>query len=72
MAAPARETRLLPWPQLMRLGLHVLRLRPDDFWAMTPRELAAAAGLTGASGAPRLSELDALLQRFPDGDDRDR
>ncbi len=28
----------------MRVGLAGLRLAPRDFWAMTPRELAAAVG----------------------------
>ncbi|PCH94368.1 MAG: hypothetical protein COB84_07665, partial [Rhodobacteraceae bacterium] len=26
------------WPQMMRVGLHHLRLRPDEFWALTPLE----------------------------------
>lgn len=32
-----------PWDGLMGLGLGVLRLPPSAFWAMTPRELMAAA-----------------------------
>ncbi|MBX6426734.1 MAG: phage tail assembly chaperone [Variibacter sp.] len=53
----------------MGLGLGVLRLSPDAFWRMTPRELALALGAAlPASPAPmRRSELAALLRRFPDG-----
>ncbi len=58
-----------PWAEAMRLGLGVLRLPPDAFWNMSPRELAAAsAGLTGGdAGTPIGRErLEALQQRFPD------
>ena len=54
----------------MRFGLGVLRLAPRAFWAMTPRELhAAAEGLFGTrDGAPPNREnLDALMRAFPDG-----
>ena len=56
----------MDWPNLMGLGLGVLRLAPDAFWSMTPRELAAA--LRGAREAPmQAADLDALLTRYPDG-----
>jgi uncharacterized phage protein (TIGR02216 family) len=59
-----------PWVDAMRLGLGVLRLPPDSFWRMTPRELAAArAGLGGLQGAGlplSRARLDDLQQRFPD------
>jgi uncharacterized phage protein (TIGR02216 family) len=55
----------------MAFGLGVLRLSPDAFWAMSPRELAAAAeGVRGP--APQGCEgfdLDALLRAFPDDKD---
>ncbi len=51
----------------MAIGLGLLRLSPRDFWAMTPRELAAAAALAGqASDAPGRDDLAALAARFPD------
>lgn len=31
-----------PWEAAMQVGFGVLRLSPDAFWRMTPRELAAA------------------------------
>jgi uncharacterized phage protein (TIGR02216 family) len=54
----------------MAAGLGLLRLRPADFWSMTPRELEAALrGLLGPGHAndplPRTMLAD-LMQRFPD------
>ncbi|KFE36334.1 rcc01693 family protein [Thioclava atlantica] len=57
----------LDWPGLMRLGLQHLRLRPADFWALTPAELALIAGESGTASRPMVrARLDALLARFPD------
>jgi uncharacterized phage protein (TIGR02216 family) len=54
----------------MAFGLGVLKLRPHDFWAMTPKELAAAlaGALPHQAPAAPLSrpDLDALMRRFPD------
>ena len=54
----------------MALGLGLLRLPPAQFWSMTPRELAAALrGVLGVSASEQplsRTDLDALLQRFPD------
>ena len=52
----------------MGFGFAVLRLAPDAFWAMTPRELAAAME---AVWGPAASPLDRatfadLRARFPD------
>jgi uncharacterized phage protein (TIGR02216 family) len=50
---------------MMELGLGTLRLSPTEFWAATPREIAAAFG-----ASPRLmmtrDEFDRLSNRFPD------
>jgi uncharacterized phage protein (TIGR02216 family) len=53
----------------MAFGLGVLRLAPAAFWAMTPRELAAAADGTsgGRTEPPRRTALEALMRRYPDG-----
>jgi uncharacterized phage protein (TIGR02216 family) len=54
----------------MAAGLGLLRLRPADFWSMTPRELDAA--LRGLLGPPREETplprpaLTELMSRFPD------
>jgi len=54
----------------MAAGLGILRLRPADFWSMTPRELdAALRGLLGpAHGGEPLSRtaLALLMARYPD------
>jgi uncharacterized phage protein (TIGR02216 family) len=52
----------------MATGLGVLRLAPDAFWRMTPRELAAALdGLSGGARAPLgRGELAGLMQLYPD------
>lgn len=60
------------WDLLMRFGLGVLGLGPTEFWKMTPTEFEAAVkGRLGqlSDTAPfSRDRLDALLQRFPDGE----
>lgn len=54
----------------MGLGLGLLRLKPADFWTMTPRELAAAlqpfAQNRGATQPLPRQDLDRMMQKFPD------
>jgi len=54
------------WPGLIRAGIGGLGLRPDEFWALTPGELALMLG--PGSGAVPLSRgrLDELAEAFPD------
>jgi uncharacterized phage protein (TIGR02216 family) len=61
--------RPFPWTEAMRFGLGVLRLPPRDFWAMTPRELASAWGaiMGERTGPLTRSDLDTLMETFPDG-----
>lgn len=54
------------WPGLMRVGLRGLRLRPAEFWALTPAELAMMLGIEAAGGMSR-ERLAELMGRFPDG-----
>ena len=56
----------LDWPALLRLGLRDLRLRPRDFWAMTPAELMIMAGLEAAPGPLTRARLMELAARYPD------
>lgn len=51
---------------MMAFGFSVLRLSSRDFWAMTPRELAAAAGGLVPAAAPGRGDLDRLMDLFPD------
>jgi uncharacterized phage protein (TIGR02216 family) len=68
-----REPEPFPWGAAMTAGLGMLRLAPDDFWSMTPRELDAA--MRGAFGhapmQPAMSRADlaALMAAFPDAAD---
>jgi uncharacterized phage protein (TIGR02216 family) len=57
------------WDEAIGFGLGILRLSPDAFWAMTPRELALAIeAASGRSAAPiERAALAELMQRFPDG-----
>jgi uncharacterized phage protein (TIGR02216 family) len=57
----------LDWPGLMRVGIVGLRLRPAEFWALTPGELALMLGINpgGARGLTR-SRLEDLVRAFPD------
>jgi len=51
----------------MEFGLGVLKLAPDAFWRMTPRELAAAMTPAGMAGLGlRRAEMAALMARYPD------
>lgn len=52
----------------MEAGLGMLRLAPETFWKMTPRELAYACGAAGGGreGAPARADLDALMRAYPD------
>lgn len=53
----------------MAAGLGTLRLPPAVFWAMTPKELAAALRplMPAASNEPLpRAALSALMHRYPD------
>ncbi|MEP9379734.1 rcc01693 family protein [Aquabacter sp. CN5-332] len=68
MTQPARpRAEPFPWDEAMHAGLGLLRLPPDQFWRMTPRELAAALGiLARASAQLDRAALEDLMLRFPD------
>lgn len=57
-----------PWGEAIGFGLGVLRLPPEQFWRMTPRELAyAAAALRGPQHEPMTrAAFDGLMQQYPD------
>ncbi len=57
-----------PWATAMQFGFGVLRLPSKDFWALTPRELAAAflARSSQRLGTLARNELTQLMERFPD------
>ena len=59
--------RPFPWREAMSFGLGVLRLSPEQFWRMTPRELAhAIEAVRGRSAPLDRAGLNELMKRFPD------
>lgn len=56
----------LDWPGLMRAGIRVLGLRPSEFWALTPAELALMLGIESGPRQMTRDRLAELAARFPD------
>ena len=72
MGKGASSPRPFPWDEAIRFGLGVLRLPPEHFWKITPRELAIlAGGGRGRAAAPDRAALEDLLRAFPDETRRD-
>jgi len=63
-----------PWDDAIAFGLGVMRLAPPAFWAMTPRELAAAMSVANGArtAAPSRNQFEDLLSAFPDSGTPDR
>jgi uncharacterized phage protein (TIGR02216 family) len=57
-----------PWREAMGFGFGVLRLSPEAFWGMTPRELAYAIEAECGPSQPPMERtaLADLMKRFPD------
>ncbi|MGL4320650.1 MAG: rcc01693 family protein [Paracoccaceae bacterium] len=58
--------QLIDWRGLMRVGLHELRLRPDQFWRLTPAELRIMMGVDTATPPLTRARLSELAAAFPD------
>lgn len=58
--------RRLDWPALMQAGLHGLRLRPAEFWALTPAELQLMLGRQAVETPMGRAALAALQDAYPD------
>ena len=56
----------LDWPGLMRVGMAGLGLRPEQFWRLTPAELALLLGDPSALRPMGRSRLDDLRSQWPD------
>lgn len=50
----------------MHAGLGALRWSPREFWAATPREIAAAFAGADAAAAPARRDFERLMQLYPD------
>lgn len=62
--------RPFPWREAMQFGFGVMRLPPQHFWGLTPRELAAAFGAASGRGrgvAPGRERLREMMELYPDG-----
>jgi uncharacterized phage protein (TIGR02216 family) len=56
-----------PWREAIGFGLGVLRLSPEQFWRMTPRELALALeAVRGARPALDRATFEQLMRSHPD------
>ena len=56
----------MDWAGLMRAGLRELRLRPGEFWALTPAELLVMLGRDQDPQPMLRDRLEALASAFPD------
>jgi len=56
-----------PWKEVIGFGLGVLKLSPEQFWRMTPRELACAIDAVSGRATPLdRNALSQLMMRYPD------
>jgi uncharacterized phage protein (TIGR02216 family) len=56
-----------PWKQAIGFALGVLRISPEQFWRMTPRELALAIEAVSGRAEPLdRASLHELMKRYPD------
>ncbi len=55
-----------PWSEAIGFGLGVLRLAPEAFWRMTPRELAHAV-IAGARAYPVFPAAEEVWSDAPNG-----
>ena len=56
----------MDWAGLLRRGLLDLRLRPAEFWALTPVELMVMLGLEQAAPPLTRARLAELAAAYPD------
>jgi uncharacterized phage protein (TIGR02216 family) len=58
---------MIDWAGLMRAGIGGLRLRPAEFWALTPAELRMMLGIGAAVPPLSRARREELAAAFPDG-----
>ncbi|MCQ0971881.1 phage tail assembly chaperone [Paracoccus sp. TK19116] len=56
----------LDWPGLMRAGIRGLGLKPADFWALSPAELAMMLGVDAHPKMMTRDRLAELAAKYPD------
>ena len=57
----------LDWAGLMRAGIRGLGLKPAEFWALTPAELAMMLGVDAQPKVMTRGRLAELAAQYPDG-----
>ena len=62
----AAHASVLDWPALLRAGLQTLRLRPREFWDLTPAELSLMLGLDQRPVPMTRARFLALCGQHPD------
>ncbi|MCP1167896.1 rcc01693 family protein [Limimaricola litoreus] len=55
----------LDWAAMMRAGIGGLKLKPQEFWALTPAELRLMLGPLGPAPMGR-ARFDELCRDYPD------
>jgi uncharacterized phage protein (TIGR02216 family) len=56
----------IDWAGLMRAGMTGLKLRPEEFWRLSPLELMLMLGREQGVGALGRVRLDELARAYPD------
>ena len=56
----------IDWPALMRAGLGMLHLPPDQFWRLTPIALRLLPGADPGTPPLTRARLEELAAAFPD------
>lgn len=56
----------IDWAGLMRAGMTGLRLRPEEFWRLSPLELMLMLGREQGAGALGRVRLEELARAYPD------
>lgn len=59
-------TPAFDWPALLRAGLQVLRMNPQEFWSLTPAELGMLLGLDPRPAPMGRARFLDLLAAHPD------
>ncbi|MCV2868536.1 phage tail assembly chaperone [Defluviimonas sp. WL0002] len=58
--------RKFDWPALLKVGVVHLRLKPKEFWRLTPAELVLMLGGPGSVKPMDRTRLDELISAWPD------
>lgn len=58
----------LDWAGLLKIALMHAKLKPDEFWALTPIEFRLMIGDDPDLAPLGRAQLDALMSAYPDND----